>query len=32
LKPALPQLVTVVVHETCTSGARYHGDLRSTVA
>jgi 6-pyruvoyltetrahydropterin/6-carboxytetrahydropterin synthase len=26
LKPVLPQLVTVVVHETCTSGARYHGD------
>ena len=26
LKPALPQLATVVVHETCTSGARYAGD------
>ena len=26
LKPVLPQLSTVVVHETCTSGARYSGD------
>ena len=26
LRPALPQLATVVVHETCTSGARYAGD------
>lgn len=26
LKPALPQLSAVVVHETCTSGARYAGD------
>jgi 6-pyruvoyltetrahydropterin/6-carboxytetrahydropterin synthase len=26
LKPALPQLSGVVVHETCTSGARYAGD------
>jgi 6-pyruvoyltetrahydropterin/6-carboxytetrahydropterin synthase len=26
LKPALPQLSAVVVHETCTSGARYTGD------
>jgi 6-pyruvoyltetrahydropterin/6-carboxytetrahydropterin synthase len=26
LKPALPQLSAVVVHETCTSGARYVGD------
>ena len=26
LKPALPQLSAVVVHETCTSGARYSGD------
>lgn len=25
LKPALPQLSAVVVHETCTSGARYTG-------
>ena len=25
LKPALPQLSTVVVHETCTSGCRYSG-------
>lgn len=32
LKPALPQLVTVVVHETCTSGARYQGDLGSSVS
>jgi 6-pyruvoyltetrahydropterin/6-carboxytetrahydropterin synthase len=26
LKPALPQLARVVVHETCTSGATYAGD------
>ena len=26
LKPALPQLGEVVVHETCTSGCRYRGD------
>ena len=26
LAPALPQLSKVVVHETCTSGARYEGD------
>lgn len=26
LRPALPQLSAVVVHETCTSGARYTGD------
>ena len=26
LLPALPQLCAVVVHETCTSGARYTGD------
>jgi 6-pyruvoyltetrahydropterin/6-carboxytetrahydropterin synthase len=26
LQPALPQLSAVVVHETCTSGARYTGD------
>jgi 6-pyruvoyltetrahydropterin/6-carboxytetrahydropterin synthase len=26
LQPALPQLVAVVVHETCTSGARYTGE------
>lgn len=26
LQPALPQLAVVVVHETCTSGARYSGD------
>ena len=26
LKPALPQLSRVVVHETCTSGASYTGD------
>jgi 6-pyruvoyltetrahydropterin/6-carboxytetrahydropterin synthase len=26
LKPALPLLAVVVVHETCTSGARYTGD------
>ena len=25
LKPALPTLATVVVHETCTSGCRYSG-------
>jgi len=25
LKPALPQLSEVVVHETCTSGCRYRG-------
>jgi 6-pyruvoyltetrahydropterin/6-carboxytetrahydropterin synthase len=25
LKPMLPQLSTVVVHETCTSGCRYSG-------
>lgn len=25
LRPALPQLSAVVVHETCTSGARYTG-------
>ena len=25
LKPSLPQLSAVVVHETCTSGARYTG-------
>jgi 6-pyruvoyltetrahydropterin/6-carboxytetrahydropterin synthase len=25
LQPALPQLSAVVVHETCTSGARYTG-------
>jgi 6-pyruvoyltetrahydropterin/6-carboxytetrahydropterin synthase len=27
LKPALPQLSEVVVHETCTSGCRYRGPL-----
>jgi 6-pyruvoyltetrahydropterin/6-carboxytetrahydropterin synthase len=26
LEPALPQLSAVVVHETCTSGARYNGE------
>jgi 6-pyruvoyltetrahydropterin/6-carboxytetrahydropterin synthase len=26
LKPGLPQLSAVVIHETCTSGARYVGD------
>ena len=26
LQPVLPQLCAVVVHETCTSGARYTGD------
>jgi 6-pyruvoyltetrahydropterin/6-carboxytetrahydropterin synthase len=26
LRPTLPQLSAVVVHETCTSGARYTGD------
>ena len=26
LEPALPQLSAVVVHETCTSGARYTGE------
>lgn len=26
LKPALPQLSAVTVHETCTSGCRYRGD------
>lgn len=26
LKPRLPELSTVVVHETCTSGCRYTGD------
>ncbi len=26
LKPTLPQLSAVVVHETCTSGARYTGE------
>jgi 6-pyruvoyltetrahydropterin/6-carboxytetrahydropterin synthase len=26
LKPALPQLSAVVLHETCTSGARFTGD------
>jgi len=26
LRPALPQLSAIVVHETCTSGARYTGD------
>jgi len=26
LQPVLPQLSAVVVHETCTSGARYTGD------
>jgi 6-pyruvoyltetrahydropterin/6-carboxytetrahydropterin synthase len=25
LKPALPQLFEIVVHETCTSGCRYRG-------
>ncbi|RXE18720.1 6-carboxytetrahydropterin synthase QueD, partial [Xanthomonas perforans] len=25
LKPALPQLSEIVVHETCTSGCRYRG-------
>lgn len=25
LQPALPQLSKVVVHETCTAGAIYHG-------
>lgn len=25
LKPSLPQLATVIVHETCTSGCRYSG-------
>ncbi len=28
LLPALPQLAGVVVHETCTSGARYSGPVR----
>ena len=28
LKPALPELSRVVVHETCTSGARYSGPTR----
>jgi 6-pyruvoyltetrahydropterin/6-carboxytetrahydropterin synthase len=26
LKPALPQLSAVIVHETCTSGCRYRGN------
>ena len=26
LKPALPLLAEVVIHETCTSGCRYRGD------
>lgn len=26
IKPALPLLAEVVVHETCTSGCRYHGE------
>ena len=26
LRPALPQLSAIVVHETCTSGARYTGN------
>ena len=26
LRPVLPQLSAIVVHETCTSGARYTGD------
>ena len=26
LKPALPQLSRIVVHETCTSGCEYHGE------
>ncbi|MCG6630473.1 6-carboxytetrahydropterin synthase QueD, partial [Acinetobacter baumannii] len=25
LKPTLPQLSEIVVHETCTSGCRYRG-------
>jgi 6-pyruvoyltetrahydropterin/6-carboxytetrahydropterin synthase len=28
LKPALPQLSTIVVHETCTSGCRYSGPVK----
>jgi 6-pyruvoyltetrahydropterin/6-carboxytetrahydropterin synthase len=31
LKPALPQLSRVVVHETCSSGARYEGDDRAAI-
>jgi len=30
LKPALPQLSLVVVHETCTSGARFSGEQDAT--
>jgi len=26
IRPALPLLAEVVVHETCTSGCRYHGE------
>jgi len=29
LKPALPELSQVTVHETCTSGAKYSGPLRT---
>lgn len=25
LKPALPQLSEIIIHETCTSGCRYRG-------
>ena len=28
LQPRLPSLAEVVVHETCTSGCRYHGEDR----
>jgi len=30
LKPALPLLAEVVVHETCTSGCRYRGEGEGT--
>lgn len=31
LKPAVPLLATVVVHETCTSGCRYEGPARDAL-
>jgi len=32
LKPSLPLLYRVVVHETCTSGCAYHGEDPTSVA
>ena len=32
LKPSLPLLYRVVVHETCTSGCAYHGEDQTSVA